>query len=141
MEEGIYTEEVINATLEEIGIDPSKTTVIGHSHGGHVGANIITHWSGGKFARFVGLDVSTTDNWVHLLNGMDPSDWIAKIRGRCEQTEFYKSTWDMSLEKKNQLYGHWNFLVFRDTKRGQLYEYGTGGAAVSDNDAELLRHS
>ena len=134
--------EKLEDYLDSIQFNYAETVLIGHSHGAHVLANLAVRWNKAKFKRFVGLDASTTDNWVHLFNGLSPSKWIKDIRGSVTGTsEFYKSSWDMSLEKKDQLYGHWNFLVFRDTKRGQLYEYGTGGAAVSDNDAELLRHS
>lgn len=130
--------------LEALGVDPSRTTMIGHSHGGHVAARIITESRGrgfANFARYVGLDVSTTDNLVHGFAGA-VRDWIGTIRGRCVDTrvEFYKSSWNMSLEKREQLFGKYNFALalYGDFfERGSLAPwFGDGADAI-----ELQRHS
>ena len=132
--------------LETLGIDPSRTTMIGHSHGGHVAARIVTE-SGGRgfanFARYVGLDVSTTDNLVHgVAAAVFSVDWIKEIRGRCvgERAEFYKSSWDMSLEAQSELFGKYNFALALD---GDFYERGSLAPWFLDaaDAIELQRHS
>ena len=132
--------------LEALGVDPSRTTMIGHSHGGHVAARIITESRGrgfANFARYVGLDVSTTDNLVHgVAAAVFSVDWIKEIRGRCvgERAEFYKSSWDMSLEAQSELFGKYNFALALD---GDFYERGSLAPWFLDaaDAIELQRHS
>ena len=132
--------------LEALGVDPSRTTMIGHSHGGHVAARIITESRGrgfANFARYVGLDVSTTDNLVHgFAAAVFSVDWIEEIRGRCvgERAEFYKSSWDMSLEAQSELFGKYNFALALD---GDFYERGSLAPWFLDaaDAIELQRHS
>ena len=124
--------------LEALEYNPSKTTLIGHSHGGHVAARLITETLFGTFERFVGLDVSTTDNWVHGIAG-SVKTWIREIKGRCrdEQVEFYKSSWNMSLEDRDQLYGKYNFAIVDE---GDFYE-APSLKGLGANPIELNRHS
>ena len=130
--------------LNALGLDPSQTTMIGHSHGGHVAARIITESRRrgfANFARYVGLDVSTMDNWVHAFEAGD-GNWMGEIRGRCvgERVEFYKSSWDMSLEEQSELFGKYNFALALD---GDFYERGsTAFRHLNKADRiELARHS
>ncbi|MBQ7190266.1 MAG: hypothetical protein IJR99_12720 [Kiritimatiellae bacterium] len=127
--------------LEKMGIVPSNTMLIGHSHGAHVAANIMTYWNGtGVFNRFIGLDTSTTDNGVHTFNTMPPSEWIRVIRLLCGQVEFYKSSFDMSLEETGEMYGHYNFALIR---KGDFHEWYLGAMQLwgLSKNGELNRHS
>ncbi|MBQ8570786.1 MAG: leucine-rich repeat protein [Kiritimatiellae bacterium] len=146
-----YIPEAVNESIASLNtiseFNPAKATMIGHSHGGHVVANIITHWRErtGKtacFARYVGLDTSTTDNGVHKYNDMDPSDWIAAFRNKknrvCNQIEFYKSSWDMSLEEVDEIFGDYNFALVQ--YNGDFYE-GKSVDFTGANKQELRRHS
>lgn len=96
---------------EAVGLNAAKTTLIGHSHGGHVVANLAIDWKHGKFKRLIGLDTSTTDKWVHKLNKRDPEIWIRKIQKVCKQVEFYKSSWELSLTQNEQLFANYNFFI------------------------------
>ena len=102
---------------------PERTTLIGHSHGGHVVGFLTVLWpAGGTFRRVVGLDTSTCDIWVHAW-AVAPQAWIQRIRSRAAQVEFYKSSWDLSLEQRNELFGHYNFAVKRE---GDFFEKRIG---------------
>ena len=89
-----------------LGLDPGKTTLIGHSHGGHVIGHMAT--SIGGFKRVVGLDTSTA--YVHPSANLQ---WMDHIRGSADQVDLYRSSWWMSFWRQNELYGDWNFAVFR----------------------------
>ena len=114
-----------------LGIQHGSTTLVGHSHGGHIVANIVNILGDGDpFMRCVGLDTSTTDNLIHNGNDYSPSGWT-NIRSRCHQIEFYKSSWDMSLEEISQLYGHYNFALICK------YNEAAGYAWVEDGVGEF----
>ncbi|NLB57411.1 MAG: hypothetical protein GX805_02925, partial [Gammaproteobacteria bacterium] len=102
---------------------PERTTLIGHSHGGHVVGFLAALWpAGGTFRRVVGLDTSTCDMLVHEW-AVSPQTWIQRIRTRADQVEFYKSSWDLSLEQRKELFGDYNFAVKRE---GDFFEKRIG---------------
>ncbi len=136
---GTAADEAVK-NLVVLGLNAEKTILIGHSHGGHVAARIATSEKfAGKFARYIGLDVSTTDKFVHGT-ASEVMKWIKSLKGRCkdEQVEFYKSSWNMSLENKEQLFGKYNFALCR--ANGDFYELPSFGVTGA-NKIELARHS
>lgn len=101
--------------FDVLKISPSRLTLIGHSHGGHVVGHIATGKSiPGRIHRVVGLDTSRAA--VHPHGNLK---WLDKIRGCAEVVEFYRSSWGMSLSGWEELYGHYNFAVFH---QGDFYD-------------------
>ncbi len=101
-------------------ITPSRTTIIGHSHGGHLGAIIgteIYNRKNAKMKRFVGLETSSlAAHWINQHYSPDDATGEGKWNGdtAATVTEFYKSAWVTSMGSNDpeQLYGDYNFYVF-----------------------------
>ena len=101
-----YVALMARVQLGILGVNPERTTLIGHSHGAHLAGRIILDFGNGtKFARMVGLDTS-----VEFVHG--DVEWTKTIRDKCRQVEFYKSSWTFSMTDK--MYGHYNFAVVGD---------------------------
>ena len=131
-------------------IRPDRTTFIGHSHGAHVAANVVVDLGEDEpIARFVGLDTSTDEFGVHDLNrdwehftfeSYGPDRWLDDIRACCRQTEFYKTSWIMSLSRE-KAYGHYNFVVVgEDDLPETLFDVAHVEESLTDLD-EIARHS
>lgn len=115
--------------FDVLKISPSRLTLIGHSHGGHVVGHIATGKSiPGRIHRVVGLDTSRAA--VHPHGNLK---WLDKIRGCAEMVEFYRSSWGMSLSGWEELYGHYNFAVFH---QGDFYDVNE----INDHEQDF-RHN
>jgi uncharacterized repeat protein (TIGR02543 family) len=90
-----------------LNLSPGNTTLIGHSHGGHVIGHMATNFGG--VARVVGLDTSRSA--VHPNANLH---WMNRIRNVAKQVDFYRSSWGMSMVDYDEMYGEWNFAVFRE---------------------------
>lgn len=135
------------------GIRPEMTTFVGHSHGAHVAANAVFDFGQDvPVARFVGLDTSTDEFGVHEWNfkvvslypyetvSYGPDRWMAAIRSRCRQVEFYKTSWIMSLSRE-KAYGHYNFVVVgADGLPENLLDIARSEESLED-EGEIARHS
>lgn len=94
--------------MKELGVVPSSTVLIGHSHGGHVIGHIATSgW--GSFNRVVGLDTSRSA--VHPNANLK---WLSSIGKSDSMVELYRTSWGMSLVGTRELYGKYNFAVVRE---------------------------
>lgn len=133
-------------------VRPEQVTFIGHSHGAHIAANIVFDF--GEMvpvARFVGLDTSTDEFGVHdgnwriisqfpFTESFGPDRWMASIKSRCRQVEFYKTSWIMSLSGA-KAYGHYNFVVVgADDLPEKMFEVANVEQTLTDLD-EIARHS
>ena len=91
----------------------SGLTIIGHSHGGHLGGIIAKHLDG-KPKRLIGLDSSPM--WTHTENGhyngnyIYPSAWDSNV---AQNVEFYKTSWGFSMGSSDdsEVFGRPSFFV------------------------------
>ena len=110
----------------DCGLNTNTLTVIGHSHGAHLGGEIakeLLKKKLGKVKRFVGLDASPM--WTHSKKGnyYYPDAWNSSI---AEQVEFYKTSWRFSMgeDDDNEVFGMPSFYVIdsKDDFQRDLYD-------------------
>ena len=103
--------------LQAAGVPSGSLTVVGHSHGGHVGGNICSRYGKGKVKRLVLLEVSSLiSHWLLPSSQHFPDSWN---ESSAQTTEFYKTSYWMSLGSfggffsngSDEIPGMYNFMV------------------------------
>ena len=105
--------EIGYAQMVEAGVQPLTLTIVGHSHGGHVGGNIAGMFN--PVYRLIGLETSsmTAHDYVPA-NEKYPVSWNGNS---ALQTEFYKTSYWMSMGSfggmlsNGKVFGDYNFIV------------------------------